>query len=214
MHTHIRDATVADADFVAWVMQTAARSHRPLSFWDLGFPGPDAQRLEYLSAVAKAEPVTMAHYGGFIVAERDGRAVGGLSAYDSALKGIDVFFAALTGVLVAAGWSAEHQQLFSERIAPVGTCLSESPAGVWIVEWVAVRPEARGQGVAHDLLVEILERGRAAGYTRAQISYLIGNTPAERAYHAVGFEAVDDKRHPEFEKVFGSPGICRMQCEL
>jgi translation initiation factor 4G len=195
-------------------MQPAARSHRPLCFGDLGFPGPDRTRLDYLAAVATTQPPSMAHFDGFVVAERDGVSVGALSGYDSAIKGLDTFFAAIATVMTADDWSLEHQQLFGERVAPVGSCMADSPPGVWVVEWVAVRPEARGKGIAHELLVEILERGRSAGYERAQISYLIGNTPAESAYRRVGFETIDEKRHADFEKAFGSPGIARMQRAL
>ncbi|TFH22994.1 MAG: GNAT family N-acetyltransferase [Myxococcales bacterium] len=214
MDVTIRDATPADAPFLAWVMQTAARSHRPLSFWDFAFPGPDAPRLDYIAAMAVGEPVSFAHYSGFLVAEADGRAVAGLSAYDAATKGMDTFIGALASLMQARDWSPEHQELLVARMAPVGSCMPESPPGVWVIEWVAVRPEARGKGVAHALLLEILERGRTAGYTQSQIAYLLGNTPAQTAYERVGFENVDEKRDPAFEAAFGSPGIARMIREL
>jgi ribosomal protein S18 acetylase RimI-like enzyme len=88
--------------------------------------------------------------------------------------------------------------------------MPDSPPGGWVIEWVATTPEARGRGVANGLLREILERGRAAGYTRSQISYLIGNTPARTAYERIGFETSEEKRHPDFEAAFGTPGIVRM----
>ena len=47
-------------------------------------------------------------------------------------------------------------------------------------------------------------------YARSQISHLIGNTPAQTAYERVGFETIKEKRHPDFEAAFGSPGIARM----
>jgi len=214
MDVTIRDATPSDAPFIAWVMQTAARSHRPLCFWDYAFPGPDAGRLEYLAAMTLAEPICFAHYSGFLVAEHDGRPVGGLSAYDAATKGMDNFVVALTGLLQARGWSPDHQRLLAERTTPVSTCMPESPPGVWVIEWVATTPTARGRGVANALLREILARGRAAGYTKSQISYLIGNTPAATAYERVGFTTVDEKRHPDFDAAFGTPGIARMVRDL
>jgi len=210
MDVTIRDATASDVPFLAWVMLTAARSHRPLSFWDYAFPGPEGPRLQYLEAMAVAEPPSFAHFGGFLIAEHDGRPVGGLSGYDAATKGMETFLGALTGILMAHEWSIEHQQLLSVRVAPVTLCMPESPPGVWVVEWVATVPKARGRGVANALLREILARGRKAGYTKSQISYLIGNTPAQTAYERVGFTTVDEKRHPDFEAAFGSPGIARM----
>ena len=214
MDVKIRDAMPSDAPFLAWVMQTAARSHRPISFWDLAFPGPDAPRFDYLAAMSTAEPLCFAHYSGFIIAEHEGQPVGGLSGYDSATKGMDNFVLALARLLQAREWSADHQRLLAERTSPVGTCMPDSPPGVWIIEWVATTPTARGRGVANALLREILSRGRAAGYTKSQISYLIGNTPAATAYERVGFVNVDEKRHPIFEAAFGTPGIARMQRDL
>jgi GNAT superfamily N-acetyltransferase len=214
MDIEIREAVAADAPFLAWVMITAARSHRPLCFWDYAFPGPESPRLEYVAAMAVAEPISFAHFSGFIIAEHDGRPVAGLSGYDSAVKGLDRFQAALGGLLIRREWSAEHLALLSARVAPVNTCMPDSPPGVWVIEWVAALPEVRGRGVAGALLREILERGRRAGHERAQISYLIGNTPAETAYRRVGFDVVDERRHADFETAFGSPGIARMQRDL
>ena len=214
MDISIREAAPDDAPFLAWVMQTAARSHRPLSFWDYAFPGPDAPRLEYIAATTLAEPISFAHYSGFLIAEHEGRPVGGLSGYDSATKGMDNFVMALTGLLFRRDWSTEHLQLLSVRTAPVNTCMPDSPPGVWVIEWVATAPEARGRGVANALLREILARGRAAGYKKSQISYLIGNTPAQTAYERMGFETVEEKRHPDFEAAFGTPGVARMVRDL
>ena len=214
MNVTIRDAKPGDASFLGWVMQTAARSHVPLSFWDHAFPGPDAPRLEYIAEMALAEPRSFAHYSGFLVAEHDGKPVGGLSGYDSAKKGMDKFVTALTGVLARHEWSADHQRLLADRTAPVGTCMPDSPPGVWVIEWVATAPSARGRGVANTLLKAILERGRAEGYKRSQIAYLVGNTPAATAYERVGFTTIDEKRHPAFEAAFGTPGIVRMQRDI
>lgn len=214
MDTQIRDAVAEDAPFLAWVMQTAARSHRPISFWDLAFPGPDGSRLEYLAELAVVEPRSFAHYSGFLIAEADGRPVAGLSGYESSQKNMDAFLGSIASLTAARGWSPEHQALLFGRMAPAGTCMPDSPPAVWVVEWVAATPAARGKGVANALLHRILERGRAAGYKRSQIGYLIGNTPAQTAYERVGFKTVEEKRHPTFEETFGSPGIARMVREL
>ncbi len=214
MEIRIRDAVPEDAPFLAWVMQAAARSHRPLSFWDLAFPGPDRPRLEYIAELAVSDARSFTHYSGFLVAEADGHPVAGLSAYDSTHKNMDAFLTSIAALTAARGWSPEHQSLLFSRMAPAGTCMPESPPGVWVIEWVAATPAARGKGVANALLLAILDRGREAGYRQTQIGHLLGNTPAKTAYERVGFETVDEKRHPAFEEVFGSPGIARMVREL
>jgi ribosomal protein S18 acetylase RimI-like enzyme len=214
MQIQIRDAVAEDAPFLAWVMQAAARSHRPLSFWDFAFPGPDAPRLEYIAEMALVDSRSFTHYSGFLIAEHDGHPVAGLSAYDSVHKNMDVFLTSIASLTAARGWSPEHQSLLFSRMAPAGTCMPESPPGVWVVEWVAATPAARGKGVANALLRAILARGREAGYERSQIGFLLGNTPAQTAYERVGFEIVDEKCHPDFEAAFGSPGIARMVRDL
>ncbi len=214
MDVTIRTATAEDAPFLAWVMQTAARSHVKLCFWDLAFPGPEAWRLDHIAAIALVEPSSFAHYSGFLIAEHDGRPVGGLSAYDPAEKGMGGFAGAIASVLAERQWSDDHMALLAERTAPSTTCMPDTEDGTWVIEWVAARPEARGRGVASALLREILDRGRAAGYKQSQIGYLIGNTPACTAYQRAGFAEVDEKRHADFEAAFGTPGIVRMLRDL
>jgi RimJ/RimL family protein N-acetyltransferase len=41
---------------------------------------------------------------------------------------------------------------------------------------------------------------RSRGYRVGQISVMIGNTPAQRAYEKAGFKVADEKRHPDFRE--------------
>jgi GNAT superfamily N-acetyltransferase len=214
MEATIREARPDDAAFLAWVMLAAARSHRPLSFWDHALPGPEAPRLETIADMVTAEPRNFSNYDGFLIAEADGKPLGGLSAYDSKEKSLENFTTALAGGLVNREWSSEHMELLYHRIGPATSCMPDSPEGVWVIEWVALTPEARGKGIARKLLEAILDRGRQAGYTDAQIGFLIGNDPARTAYERVGFTAVEELRDPSFEAALGSPGITRMTRKL
>jgi translation initiation factor 4G len=193
---------------------TAARSHRPFGFWDLAFPGPERARIETIADMVRRDAASFLCFDGFLVAERDAVPLAALSAYDSKHKPIDAFRATMLEVLVAREWSPDHIGLLAQRTAPAMSCFPDSPEGTWVVEWVAVKPEARGKGVAHQLLLEILERGRRERYENAQISYLIGNDPARTAYERVGFETVEEIRKPDFESALGAPGIARMKLRL
>ena len=64
------------------------------------------------------------------------------------------------------------------------------------------------------LLQEILAKGKTQGYMTAQISVLISNAPARKAYEKASFRYVDEKRDPEFETTYGDYGIARMMMEL
>jgi GNAT superfamily N-acetyltransferase len=214
MDVTIREARPDDRTFLAWVMLAAARSHLPLSFWDLALPGPETPRLETIADLVKAEPRNFGNYDGFLVAEAGGRPLGAVSAYDSADKSLENFTTAFAGVLAKREWSPEHMELVYQRIAPASSCMPDSPEGVWVIEWVALAPAARGKGIARRLLNGILDRGRRAGYADAQIGVIMGNAPARTAYERVGFTAVEDLTDPGFEAALGAPGITRMTQKL
>jgi ribosomal protein S18 acetylase RimI-like enzyme len=92
--------------------------------------------------------------------------------------------------------------------------MADEIPGVWVVESVAAMPEARRQGITNLLLEEILARGKSQGYEKSQLSVLISNTPARRAYEKAGFRYVNEKRNSEFEAVYGDYGIVNMMRDL
>lgn len=211
METHIRAAVEADLPFIAWVQQEAARSHLPRGFWDLAFPGPEADRLRLVGHIARASARSFCHWSGFLVAEVDGRAAAALSAYTRPSETAGrLLFEAMAEAFDGEGWSEAARQAMGERIAPFLTCIPETAEETWIIEWVATRPEHRGKGLVRALLHEILDRGAQGGHAQAQIAVLIGNTPAQRAYEGVGFRVADEKTHPDFERAVGCPGIRRL----
>ncbi len=214
MSSEIRPAEEKDADFIAWVELTAARSHVPVGFFDLAFPGEEDPRLALIERICTTKTLSMCHWSGFLVAEIDGQPAAGLSGYEPTKRGTDTFAAAMHEGLGAIGWSAEDVDGIFGRMTPFLKCAPESPDDAWIVEWVATKAEFRGRGLIRSLLEEILDEGRRKGYRRAQISLLIDNHPAQRAYESAGFKVEDEKRHPEFEMSFGSPGIRRMLRDL
>lgn len=214
MDVSIREATAGDAKFLAWVQVEASRSGLPLGFWDLAFPGLDEPRLDRVADVIASPQVSFSHFGGFLVAESQGEPVAALSGYDPTVKKLGHFIGALETALAEHGWSEAHRRLLWLRVAPFLTCVGDTPDDRWVVEWVAAKPEVRGKGVAGRLLDAVLDRGRKLGHAKAQISILIGNTPAQRCYERGGFQVVDEKRHPDFEAVFGAPGIACMWRDL
>lgn len=214
MSTQIRPAERGDATLVAWVQLAAARSHVPVGFLDLMFPGEEDDRLALIQRVVDSETISMSHWSGFLVAESDGTPGAALSGYEPTKRGTDTFAAAMTQACLGAGWKPPEIEAAFGRMSPFLTCAPESPDDAWIVEWVATKPDFRGRGLVRALLDAILDEGRSRGYHRAQISLLIDNHPAQRAYEGAGFKVIDEKRHPEFEMTFGSPGVCRMMRDL
>jgi len=211
MEITIRPAVEADVPFIAWVQQEAARSHLPLGFWDLAFPGAESDRLRVVGRIAKAKPRSFCHYSGFLVAEADGHAAAALSAYTRpSIAAGSALFEALGEALDAESWSEPQRDAMGLRISPFMTCIPETKEDAWVIEWVATLPAYRGKGLVRTLLHEVLARGKARGHAQSQIAVLIGNTPAQRAYESVGFRVADEKTHADFERAVGCPGIRRL----
>jgi ribosomal protein S18 acetylase RimI-like enzyme len=207
MDITIREGRPDDADFIAWVMQEAGRSHLQRGIWDLALPGPDDKRLGYISQLVKTEDRTFCHYKKFLVAEVNAAPAAALTAYipDTEVRGITI--GALNNILSGDGWTEKQIGTMMQCFAPLQTCTPEAPDNTWIIDFVATRKELRGGGLVGSLLGAILEKGRNLGCETSQVAIFIGNTSAQRVYEKAGFKIVDEKRHPDFEAALGCPGI-------
>jgi translation initiation factor 4G len=215
MATSIRPARAADAKFVAWVMLAASRSHLPRGAWDLHVDGPEERVLAFLERMASQPERSFCSWDRFLVAEVDGTPAAGLAGYSTRDAGmLDPLPAVAAASRAALGWNAREIAAASERLVPFLTCVIEPPPDTWAVEWVATRPEFRRRGLVHELLLAIMDRGRARDLHRSQILVLIGNTPAQCAYERAGYEVVGEKRHPAFARAMGCAGIAQLMRRL
>src|SRR5712691_4104236 len=82
MDNQMRPATSDDADFLAWVMLTAARSHLERGLWDITLNRGQEDCLSFLRELARAETRSWAHFSRFIVVDVDGQAAAALCGYD------------------------------------------------------------------------------------------------------------------------------------
>jgi ribosomal protein S18 acetylase RimI-like enzyme len=209
-----RAATAEDGEFIAWLLQESARSHLDKGVWDIAFPGQDEQRLQILAKIVTTEKVHFAHFSRFRILEVDGERAAGLSAFENAAHGMEQLTLGLTEALTKLGWTPEEMTAMAERSSSFAATGYPSPDGLWIIEWVATKPEFRGRRLIHRLLLEILDEGRKQDFEKAQIGYLLGNVRAKAAYEGVGFAWVEEHCHPDFEADYGVPGIARMQRDL
>ena len=207
-----RVAQREDAPFLASVLEMAGRGHLPRGPWDLSFPEA-AERTRALELLAGDAPRSWCHHSAFEIAEVDGGAGAALVAFESDELG-DSLDKALFDVFQRLAWPNERLAALGPRIAPYLRCFPAMPPGVWIVENVGTRPDLRRRGLVGALLERALERGRERGLARAQISCLIGNDAAQRAYEKAGFRVVEELRHAEFEAALGAPGFSRMALAL
>ena len=209
----MRAATRGDVPLLASVLEMAGRGHLERGPWDLMFADAAERRLA-LEFVAGDAPPSWCHRSIFHVAEMDGRAAAALVAFEPSRLGDTSLAMPLFATFAMLGWGDARTAAVGPLVAPYMECFPDMPEGTWIVENVGTREDARRCGLVRALLDRALDAGRAAGCPRAQISCLIGNDAAQRAYERAGFEVVEERRSAAFEKLIGAPGFSRMTRDL
>jgi len=209
----VRAAGEGDGRLVASVLEMAGRGHLARGAWDVAFED-EAVRVRALDTLATAAPPSWCHRSVFRVAEVDGVAAAATCSFVATEATPHDFGMALAHVHARLGWSDAQIGAQMERLTPFLVCFPDMPPGTWIVENVGTVPAYRRRGLVRALLDDALAAGRAAGHVRAQISCLIGNHPAMRAYERAGFAVVEEKTHADFARLLGEPGFVRMTMAL
>jgi len=212
-HIVIRKARFDDAELLAWLMLTAGRAHVSRGIWEVILNLPEDKCLGFLKTLSVTDVPHLFHYSCYLIAETEGRAVGGLGGYDPTILGYAALQQALPEVFKKSGISPP-EDIGSGRTQKITACIPPALEGAWIIDSVATHINFRRKGIAGRLLDSILSAGRDKGFRYAQISLYIGNTAAQRAYEKQGFRLLDEWRDPYFEKEIGSPGMARMVCTL
>lgn len=202
----IRSARPDDAEFIVQSILSSQRGYRPRGWFDVALGWPEAQCRDFIARIAVARAVSMWHVSQFLLAEVDGKPAAALCALPAAGTGLAAW-RAIEEVAVATGLPAAELEAIRQRGAYTRACWVQGGEGDWMIEHVATDPAHRGRGLVQTLIVHALDEGRAAGFTRATISFLIGNDAAERVYAKAGFVFADEKRDPAFETIIGAPGF-------
>lgn len=213
MDAVIRAATAEDAGPIAYLAHMAGSGHARLSTYDLivpGPPGPTAQRIYMIKRIVAAQKVSMLHYGHHTVALSDGRVVACIGALSSARATMLSFIAALK----ETGWTDAEISVMRSGLAIYNRVEPPVPSDTWAIENVAVLPEHRRVGLARTLLERALQDGRDTGFQVAQLAIHIGNEAALELYAQNGFEVTSERTDPEFEALFGCPGMWEMTKRL
>jgi ribosomal protein S18 acetylase RimI-like enzyme len=206
----IRRARPDDADFVAWTILAAQRGDRPRGWFDIALGWPEPKCRAFVERIATAQRQSWWHVSQFIIAEAEGEPAAALCAMPAAGTGA----AARSAIEEAAGktgLNASELAAIFRRGAYTANCWVQGGDGDWLIEHVASLPLHRGHGLVRALIDHALAAGKAAGFKRASISFLIGNEAAERCYAKAGFSFAEEKRDPEFEALTGAPGFRRFE---
>ena len=188
----IRRATADDAEFLGWVILTAARGHLARGWFDIVLERDEEFCLAYCAQLVATKARSWWHWSLFSVAEVNGQPASALCGFGDE----SVYMAsgaAMEEASRAMNLSAEEQAHLWPRGTFILSCTTGED-GAWTIENVATLPRYRRSGVTQMLLAHELSRAREAGFKRAQISFLIGNEPAERAYRKADFGFAEEKQ--------------------
>ena len=212
MTTRIRPATPDDAAFLGWASVIASRSQLKRGWFEIVLERDDAFCFEFARYVTVAKAVSWWHWSLFLVAEVDGAVAAALCGF-----GDESVYRNSGAAMAEAGDKMGIAKVEQAQFWPRGAFIISPATGeddAWTIENVATKPEFRGRGLAEKLMAAQLDVARAAGFKRAQISFFMGNTPAERAYSKSGFVFAEEKTAPDFEAALGIAGIRRFARDL
>jgi len=204
----IRPARTDDASFIARNILASQRGPLPRGWLDIALGWGEPQCLAFVERIAVAPTHSWWHVSQFIIAEVEGKRAASLCALPASGTRAAVR-AAIEAAADEAGLDPSEPAAIFRRGAYAANCWVQGGEGDWLIEHVATLPEYRGRGLVQALIDRALEAGRAAGFQRASISFLIGNEAAERCYAKAGFAFAEEKRDPSFEALTGSPGFRR-----
>lgn len=159
----LRQATLDDVPFVAWVIVTA-----------IGIEQPAPALVESVTTMCRRDDVLYS-WRNTIVAE-NGQPVGALTQYDGAryLKMRQVTFPLIQQ---ACGIDYSDMDL-------------ETHPGEYYLDSMAVLPEYRGQGIATALLRDGIARAQAAGIPNVSMIVSPENPKAQQLYESLGFQYI------------------------
>jgi ribosomal protein S18 acetylase RimI-like enzyme len=210
----IRRATAQDADFLAWAILAATRSHLAKGWFDILLDKDEAACLVYLRALTETPSRSWWHWSRFWIAEVEGVPAAAVAAF-RANEAYPLSQAAMSEVAQALEIGDGEQSAMWQRGAYIFKCALDTGEGDdWAIENVATLPGFRGRGLAPALLERAVEEGRRAGFSRARIPVMTGNHAAERAYLKAGFQVTGEKRDAAFEAASGAAGLRLMTREL
>jgi GNAT superfamily N-acetyltransferase len=202
----IRAAHAKDAGFLAWAILAASRGHLGRGWFDIALNQPEAGCLGFLKRLSVTSARSWWHYSRFIVAETAGEPVAALSAFRAG-DAYPLSQAAMDEAADALGLPSSERSAIWQRGAYIFLCASSRSDDCWTLENIATLPSYRRRGLTTALLDRAIEEGRRHGLAEAQITFLVGNESAERAYVRAGFHPADERRHPDSRPLPGHP-VC------
>jgi GNAT superfamily N-acetyltransferase len=212
MSPSFRPARPDDAEFLGWAIVMAARGHLSRGWFDIVLQRSEDFGIAFCAKLANARAKSWWHHSFFTIAE-----IGGKVAAAACIFADETPYAVSGEAMAEAARQMGIGEDEQAQLWPRGAFILTATSGeddCWTIENVATRADLRGRGIAASLIRHLIANRRHAGPSRAQISFLIGNAPAEKCYRGCGFEFAEDKVAQPFELAMGVPGLRRLAREL
>jgi GNAT superfamily N-acetyltransferase len=213
MRPAIRPAREGDADFLAWAILAAQRGHVGRGWLDVALGLSEMETLGFARRLTLTRTRSWWHASTFFIADMEGTAAATLCALptsEAAAAASKAFQEVASGMDLDGTTLAAIQR----RGAYISECWMAGDQEAWLIEHVATRPDHRGRGIAPALLEHAIAAGKQKGHAKVQITFLIGNDPAEKSYRKAGFRFAEEKRSLGFEAVTGAPGLRRYERDI
>jgi GNAT superfamily N-acetyltransferase len=214
----IRPATIADIPFLARIQYESFLPPMGQCFWDDVLQGTGISSLQWIEAILNADASNWGHAIDFWVLTEQGTPIAGAAGYVPYSEDYRVLnLSKMVAIASALGWASDiaqeigdrYQQIWGNDPQPIYL----RPQADWMVESVAVLPEARGRGLGKKLVRAIVEVGRSRGHSTAGIAIINGNEAARRTYEALGFQPYVSYYAEYFDGLFSGFTKFRMQLE-
>lgn len=149
----IRTAKREDADFLAWSILVATRSHLAKGYFDIVLNRPENEVLDFIRCLTLTHERSFWHHSYFLVAQAKGKSVAALSVF-SAKQAFPLYWDAIKEAAQNLGWNDPGPDPIWGRGAYLKTCMlpADKDPDVWAIENVATLAEYRRCGIAPQLV--------------------------------------------------------------
>jgi GNAT superfamily N-acetyltransferase len=216
-----RKATIADIPFLARIQHEASLPPLNHCFWDDILEGTETSALEFIAAMLRASACNWGNVADYLVLEQQGKSIAAAAGYLPSLEDYcPLRLSGLDAIAQDLNWSKDVAIAFRDRYEQFwgGDCrpIFLAPQAPWIIENMAVVPEARGRGWGKVLLKALLEAGRSQQHAHAGIMVVNGNDVAQRTYESIGFKPYLSFHADYFSQQYGIdfPGITKFCLNL
>lgn len=216
-----RKATFADIPFLTRIEYEASLPPLDHCFWEDLLQDTGTSPMQFIEAELRADASNWGNVNDFLILEEQGKPVAAAAGYTPRSDDYcPLRLSCLGAIAQILGWSQAITTTFYDRYMGLfGGNLQPPflvPQAPWIIENVAVLPEARGRGLGKALLRAVLEEGRSQHHSHAGIMVINGNDRARHTYESVGFKPYQTFYADYFTEQFNIefPGITKLGLRL